>query len=70
LAAGGRTAGVNRVVAVRKRLIGPIVGPIVRVNQAVRAVGSIRAVGVVRVVVYAIVNVRPAGPARRTVVAR
>jgi len=60
LAAGGRTAGVNRVVVVRVRLIGPVV----RVNRVIRAVG------VIRVVVYAIVDVRPAGPARRAVVAR
>jgi len=59
-AAGGRTTGVNRVVAIRVRLIGPIA----RVNRAIRVVG------VVRVVVYAIVDVRPAGPARRAVVAR
>jgi len=78
LAAGSWTAGVNRIVAVRGRLIGPVSRLIVRVVRAirdVRAIAVIRAIRAIRtvrtgVVIYTIISVRPAGPARIAVVAR
>ena len=86
LAAGSRAAGVNSVVAVRVRLIGPVVRVIRAIRNvgavgtlravekvirpALRAIGTVRAIGAVGVVIYLIVSVRPAGPARRALVAR
>ena len=66
MAARSQTAGVNGVVAVRVRLIGPVV----RVIRAIRNVGTVRAIRAVGVVVDLIVRIRPVGPARRALVAR